>query len=160
FPHLASHGDQAELALVEVEELALLLDEGQIAVKGVTPRVVLAGELTASTRDFFSGKVVPQQLVSAVAAHVVEAPYGLVLVLDDDDPPALAHPRHLPGEVTPLLRQPLDSPDVEPGLLEDGLLLELVVLGVDRVLVVHGGGAEFRPVLCPAASSRFLEKCH
>jgi hypothetical protein len=47
FPHLAAHRYQAELTLVDVEELVLLLDVGQIAVEAVAPGVVLAGELSA-----------------------------------------------------------------------------------------------------------------
>ncbi len=46
-PHLAVHGNQAVGVLVEVEELLLLLHEGQRAVQAVTPSVVLAGELAA-----------------------------------------------------------------------------------------------------------------
>ena len=40
-------GTESVLALVDVEELILLLDEGQLAVEAVAPRVVLAGELPA-----------------------------------------------------------------------------------------------------------------
>ena len=41
------HRHQAVVGLVEVEELRLLLDEGQRAVEVVAPAVVLAGELAA-----------------------------------------------------------------------------------------------------------------
>src|SRR5205814_4033953 len=44
-PQLAVHGNQSELALVQVEELAFLLDEAELALEVVAPTVVLAGEL-------------------------------------------------------------------------------------------------------------------
>src|SRR6202011_4188319 len=121
---------------------------------------VLASELAARPRNLFAGIVVPHQLVSSVTAHVVERADLVVGVLHDDD--RCAHPdrRHLPGEVVALAGEPFDQPDVEPELLEDRLLFELVALGVDRVLVVHRRGAELRPVLCPATGGRFRKMCH
>ena len=76
------------------------------------------------------GIVVPHQLVAAVPAHVVERADFAVCVLHDDHRRAGPDRRHLPGEVAALAGQLLDAPDVEPELLEDRLLLELVVLGV------------------------------
>jgi hypothetical protein len=75
------------------------------------------------------------------------------MITDVPGPPTASR-----GEVAALLGQRLDPADVEPGLLEDRLLLELVVLRVDGVLVVHWRGAEFRPILGPAPDVRFLEE--
>ena len=83
-PDLAAHRHQPVVGLVEVEELVLLLDEGQVALQAVAPGVVLAGELTAGAGHLLARIVVPHQLVSAVAAHVVERPDLVVGVLDDD----------------------------------------------------------------------------
>ena len=41
------HRREAVVGLVEVEELALLLHEGEVALEAVAPAVVLAGELAA-----------------------------------------------------------------------------------------------------------------
>lgn len=81
FPDLAAHRLESVVGLVHVEELLLLLDEGQIAVEGVAPGVVLAGELPARTRDLLARIVVPDELVPAVPAQVVERPDVSVLVL-------------------------------------------------------------------------------
>ena len=85
FPHLAVHGDEAVLALVQVEELALLLDEGQRALEVVTPAVVLAGELAAGAARLLARVVLPHQLVAAVAADVVEGAHPALHVAHDDD---------------------------------------------------------------------------
>ena len=45
------HRHEAVVGLVEVEELALLLHEGEVALEGVAPAVVLAGELPARRRS-------------------------------------------------------------------------------------------------------------
>src|SRR3546814_3459305 len=73
-PDLAAEGDEAELLHVEVEELLLLLDEGESALEVVAPAVVLAGELPAGPSHLFAGVVLPHELVAAVAADVVEGP--------------------------------------------------------------------------------------
>ncbi len=54
-PDLAAHVLEAEVLLVQVEELVFLLDEGQVAFEAVAPGVVLAGELLAAAGDFFAG---------------------------------------------------------------------------------------------------------
>ena len=59
---------------VEVEELGLLLDEGQRAFEVVAPAVVLAGELPADAAGLLAGVVLPHELVAPVAADVVERP--------------------------------------------------------------------------------------
>src|SRR5262245_12482774 len=159
-PDLAAHRNQPEVRLVEVEELALLLDEGQIALQRVAPGVVLAGELTARAGHLLTRIVVPHQLVSAVAAHVVERPDLVVGVLDDDHRRSGAGRRHLSCEVASLLGEPLHPADVQPALLEDCLLLELPLLRVDRVSVVDRCGTEFWPVLCPATGLWLREECH
>ena len=87
FPHLAAHGDKPVVRLIEVEELTLLLNEREVALEAVTPRVVLAGELATGARHLLTREVAPHQLVSAVPALVVEAPDGLdtvLYVLHDD----------------------------------------------------------------------------
>ena len=71
-PRLGLHRDEAVRRLVEVEELLLLLDEGQRAVEGVAPRVVLARELAARATGLLAGIVLPHQLVTPVPADVVE----------------------------------------------------------------------------------------
>src|SRR3546814_20600006 len=58
-PDLAAEGDEAELLHVEVEELLLLLDEGESALEVVAPAVVLAGELPAGHSHLFAGVVLP-----------------------------------------------------------------------------------------------------
>src|SRR4029450_12246369 len=85
FPDVAVDGDEAVVVLVEVEELAFLLDEGAAAVEVVAPAVVLARELAAGAADFFAGVVVPHEFVAAVAADVVEGAHGAVAVAYDDD---------------------------------------------------------------------------
>ena len=65
-------GTQPVVGLVEVEELGLLLHERQRTVEAVAPAVVLAGELPARAARLLAREVVPHQLVSAVAADVVE----------------------------------------------------------------------------------------
>ena len=74
-PDVAVDRDEAEVVLVEVEELALLLHEVQRTVEVVAPAVVLAGELPAGAVHLVAGEVVPHQLVAAVAADVVERPH-------------------------------------------------------------------------------------
>src|SRR5690606_7245304 len=84
-PHLAAHGHQAELREVELEELGLLLDEGEGALEVVAPAVVLAGELATGAAGLLAGVVLPHQLVAPVTADVVEGTGGATDVAHDDD---------------------------------------------------------------------------
>ena len=146
---------QAVAALVEVEELALLLHEGEVAVEVVAPAVVLAGELPADAAGLLLREVVPHQLVAAVPADVVERLDLAVGGAHHDD--RRVGDLQLLGEVAALARKLLDAADVQPRALEDRLALELVELGGDRVLVGHRLGAELRIVLGPAAFGRLRE---
>src|SRR5262249_7451028 len=125
-PYIAVHRAQTVLGFVEVEELRLLPHERQGAIGVVTPAVVLADELPTHSFGFLVRKVVPHQLVTAVAADVVEGPNHLVFALDHDD-------RHvgglnLFGEVAADAGQLLDTANIEPGAFEDRLTFELVEL--------------------------------
>ena len=139
-PRLAPHRHEAEVGPVEVEELALLLHERQVAVEAVAPAVVLAGELPGGAADLFAGVVVPHQLVAAVAADVVEGADLAGHVAHDDD--RGARRVELTREVAAVAGQLLDAADVQPGAAEDGVALELVVLGRDRVRVGDGSGVD------------------
>src|SRR5206468_12406263 len=116
-PDVAVHGHQPELARVEVEELAVLLDQRQRSVEGVAPAVVPTGELAAEALGLLVGGVVPHQLVAAVTTDIVERPYL----------PALApHDNHcrvgggdLPGEATAGAGEWLDAADAQTRPLED-----------------------------------------
>ena len=68
------HRDEPVVGLVEVEELLLLLHEVQRAVEVVAPAVVLAHELAGDAARLLLREVVPDQLVAAVTADVVERP--------------------------------------------------------------------------------------
>ena len=157
-PGLHLHAGEAVVVLVEVEEFRLLLDEGQIALGGVAPAVVLAGELAARAAGLLAGIVGPDQLVPPVTANVVEDVDLPVLAPDDDQ----RGPRRveLLGEVAAVPGELLHPPDVQPGAGEDGLALELVVVGGDRVLIGHRSGAELGVVLGPAALSGLREMRH
>ncbi len=157
FPQLAAHRDKAVLALVDVEELVLLLDEGQVAVEAVAPGVVLAGELPAGARGFLVWKVVPHQLVSAVTADVVVGLDGPVLGLDDDHRHARARRRQLFGEVAASARQALHPTDVEPGAFEDRVALGFEERRIDRVGVIDRCGSQFGVIFRPAAGIRLGE---
>jgi hypothetical protein len=157
-PHVAVHRHQTGAALVDAEELALLLDERERAVEVVTPAVVLAGELPADTLGVELRVLAPGELVAAVAAHVVEGADGALLVAQHED--GGVGGRHVLREVAAATRELLDPAHVQPGALEDGLALALVVLGRDRVLVRHGAGAELGIVLGPAPLGRFRETRH
>ena len=157
FPQLAAHRNQPELALVDVEELLLLLDEGQVAVEAVAPGVVLAGELPAGAGGLLVRKVIPHQLVSTVTADVVIRLDRPVLGLHDDHRHAGARRRQFLGEVATGARQPLHSTDVEPRLLEDRAALGLEERRIDGVGVIDRGGAQFGVVFRPAASGWFRE---
>ena len=145
---VAVHGDEAVVRLVEVEELLLLLDERACTVEVVAPGVVLADELARGAARLLLGVVVPDQLVPAVPAHVVEGTDLAVLPLHDDD--GRLGDGELLGEVAPRARQLLDPAHVEPGPLEDGLALQLEELLGYGVLVIHRLGPEVE-VLRPAA---------
>ena len=84
-PDVAVHRDQTRARLVEVEELVLLLHEGEVAVEVVAPAVVLARELPAEPLRLLARVVVPHELVAAVAADVVERPHLAVVAADDDE---------------------------------------------------------------------------
>src|SRR4029078_208099 len=71
-PDVAVHGRQAEVALVEVEGLALPLAERAVALQLVAPAVLLARELPAEALRLLAREVIPHELVAAVAADVVE----------------------------------------------------------------------------------------
>ncbi len=157
-PHVAVHGHQPVVVLVEVEELVLLLDEVEGAVEVVAPAVVLAGELPADPGGLLLGEVVPHQLVAPVAADVVEGP-DLTLHVAHHDHRGLGD-LDLLGEVAPGPRQEIDPPHVQPGALEDRLHLELVELGRDGVLVGDGPGPEVGVVLRPAAFGRLRPSSH
>ena len=157
-PRLDLDAGQPVVVPVEVEELRLLLDEGQLALGGVAPTVVLAGELAAGPAGLVTGVVVPDELVAAVPADVVED-VDLTVGAPDD------HQRgpgrvELLGEVAPVAGELLHPADVQPGAGEDGLALELVVIGRDRVLVGHRSRAELGVVLGPAALGGLREMRH
>src|SRR5581483_5323315 len=147
-PDLAVDGHQAELALVDVEELVFLLDERQGAVEAVAPGVVLARELAAETLRLLFGRVVPHELVATVAADVVEGPHLVVHAPDDDD--RRVHDGQLFGEVAALAGQLLDPADVQPRPLEDRFAFPLVELRGDRVGIGDRRRVEAE-VLGPAA---------
>ena len=157
-PRLDLDRGQPVVLLVEVEELGLLLHEGQLALRGVAPPVVLAGELAARPLRLLAGVVVPDQLVAAVTADVVEGVDLAVLPAHDHD--GGAGGGDLLREVAARARHLLDAADVQPGPGEDGLALELVVLRRDRVLVGHRPGAELGVVLGPAAHVGLREVRH
>ena len=121
------HRNEAVVSLVEVEELLLLLDEVQGAVEVIAPAVVLAHELAADAARLLLRVVVPDQLVAAVAADVVESTDLVVRAAHDDD--GRARHGELLRDVATLPRQLLHPPNVQPGSLEDGLALERVELG-------------------------------
>ena len=73
------------------------------------------------------GVVLPQHLVAAVRADVVQGADHVVLAPHDDD--RGVEEFQFSGEVATGLRHSLDTPHVEPGLLEDirtFLLVELL----------------------------------
>ena len=78
FPGVDPDGREAVVGLVEIEELALLLHEGEVTLEGVAPTVVLALELPARPRHLFARVVLPDELVPAVSAHVVEGAHLLI----------------------------------------------------------------------------------
>ena len=84
-PNVAADRPQSVPLSVEIEELMRLLHERQGAFEIVAPTVVLAGELPACASDFVIRKVVPYQLVPAMAADVVEGADLLIFTFDDDD---------------------------------------------------------------------------
>ncbi len=126
-PHLDLHAGQSVVGTVEVEELLLLLHEGEFAIEGVPPPVVLARELATRTADLFARIVLPHQLVAAVPADVVERPDLAVGAPHHDD--GRAGRGDLAREVAAHLRQLLHAADVEPRALEDRLAFELEMLG-------------------------------
>ena len=152
------HRHQSVARLVEIEELLLLLHEGEVAVQVVAPGVVLAGELAAGTGGLFPRLVVPHQLVAAVAADVVVRLHLAAAGAHHDD--RGVDGRQFFGEVVALPRNLFGATDIEPGALEDRLALQLVDLRVDRVLVGHRPGAEFGVVLRPAAFSGLGKTSH
>src|SRR5262249_7546394 len=148
-PHVAVYGDERELRLVDAEELALLQHVGELPVEVVPPAVILAGELPAAAARLGARIVVPDELVAAVTAHVVEGADLVVHAAHDDQ--RRLRDRELAREEAALAPQLLDPPDVQPGPLEDRLALELEELGRDRALVRHRVGVELGIVLGPSA---------
>ena len=111
-PALALDGDQAEVVLVEVEVLLLLEDEVQGAIEAVTPAVVLAHELPTGAAGRLSRRVIPQDLVPAVPAHVVKCTHLPVQVTHDDHRRSGDH--DVLREEAAVARQLFDASDVEP----------------------------------------------
>src|SRR5262249_50037776 len=93
----------------------------------------------------------PDQLVAAVPARVVEGVDRTLHVTSHDDGGPGGW--QLLGEVGPVARELLHTPDVQPRALEDRLALELVELGRDRVLVRDEPGPELRVLFGPASHS-------
>src|SRR5262249_12365341 len=79
-PGLAMHRGEAEPILSELEELAFLVNVGARPVEAVPPAMVLAHELPGAPAGLLAGRAVPQQLVPAVPADVVESPHATVHV--------------------------------------------------------------------------------
>ena len=152
-PHVAVHRNQTVVGLVDLEELALLLNERARAVELVPPAVILAHELTAIPARLLPREVGPHELVAAVAADVVECAHLSVLAARDDD--RRVREGELFGEVAAGARELLHPAHVQPRPLEDRLPLELVELRGDRVLVGDQTGTELRVVLGPAALGGF-----
>src|ERR1700729_1093682 len=109
-----------------MEEFGLLLDEGQVALEGIPPAVVLAGEIAAGPARLLLRVVAPDELVAAMAADVLVCAHLVVGRSDDDD--RSAGGVELPGEVAANPWDLLEPADVQPGTAEDGVALEFVVL--------------------------------
>src|SRR5690606_36656674 len=122
--YVAVNGNQAVAALVEVEELPLLLHERQVAVEVVAPRAVLAGELAADPAGLFQRHVVPHQLVAAMPADVVVRLHLTGGGAHHDD--RGVDDLHFLGEVAALTWNLFDATDIEPDTPEHCLALELV----------------------------------
>src|SRR6185437_15542770 len=136
FPHFTVHRHETVATLVEVEELVFLLDEGEIAIQVITPRVVLARELPAYTSGFFQRHVVPYQLVTAMAAHIVKR-------VDLTRPVAHQNDRRVDDfkfsrDIAAFAWKLFHTTHIEPGALEVGLALNLVDLRTAGVLVRAG----------------------
>ena len=160
-PDLAVHRRHPQLALVEVEELILIGDVVDHAVQPVSPAVVLAGEGAAAARRLLCRVLLPDHLVAAVGAHIVERVHVVVEVAGDHDRRQLAG--QLAGEVRPLAWQPFDPPDAQPVSLEHGLALGGEELLRDRVFVVDRRGAELGVVggeLAAAGGQPLLDAGH
>ena len=148
-PNLALNASESVLLLVEVEELAFLLNESELAFEVEAPGVVLALELAAHPAGLVAGVFVPNQLIAAMAADVVECVDPVIPGADDDD--RRSGGVDLLSEVAPLPRNLLDAADIQPAFAKNRVLLGCVELGVDRVGVVDGGRAELRVMLCPGS---------
>src|SRR5262249_301023 len=71
-PGVAVHRGEAQFVLAQIEELVLLVDVRARAVEAVPPAVVLADELPGVAAGLVTWRFLPQQLVAAVPAYVVE----------------------------------------------------------------------------------------
>ena len=157
-PRLHLDHGQPVVGPVEVEELRLLLDEGQLPVDRVAPTVVLAGELPAGAAGLLAGDSRSRPACCPGAGRCCGR-RGLAVRAPDDDDRGSGGVELL-GEVAAVAGELLDPAHVQPGAGEDGLALELVVLRRDRVLVGHRPGAELGVVLGPAALSGLCEMRH
>jgi hypothetical protein len=120
--------------------------------------VVLAGELATGAAGLLARIVIPHQLVAAVTTDVVEGVHLTVGAPDHHD--RCSGRGDLPGKVGPGAGDLFHPADIEPGAGEDGLALQLVVLGRDRVLIGDRPGAQLGVVLGPAALVRLWKVRH
>src|ERR1700744_5427873 len=100
----------------------------------------------------------PDDLVAAVGAHVVECVHGVVEVAGDHD--RREAPGQVAGEVRTLARQPLDTTDAQPVSFEDRLAFSGEELLGDRILVIDRCRTEFGIVggeLAPAGRQWLLD---
>ena len=159
--HVAVHLRHPQGALVEVEELLFLGDVGDAPIEPVAPPVILARELAARAAGLLLRVLLPNDLVAAMGAHVVERVHGAVEIACDDDRRQSA--RQVAGEVRPRSRQSFRAADAQPCPLEHRFSLGLEELLVDAVVVVDGGSPELgveRRELPLAGGKAFLDVGH
>ena len=153
FPHLALDRRHPAAVGVEVQQQILAGGRVQRAVQLVAPAVEAAVQQRRAALHLLERVVLPQHLVAAVRADVVEGADHVVLAPHDDDR-GVEEPQ-LPGEVAARLRHPLDPAHVEPGLLEDVLAFLFVELLGNAVFERHRAAAEFGIRVGPMSACGF-----
>ena len=126
FPDFALNRRHPAAVGIEVQQQILSGGGVQRAVQLVTPAMEAAVQQGRPALHLLEGVVLPQHLVAAVWADVVQGADHTVLAAHDDD--RGVEEFQFAGEVAAGLRHSLDAAHVEPGLLEDVLTFLLVEL--------------------------------
>ncbi len=79
FPGIAGYRREAECLFLEIKEIFLIRNKGQLSFEVISPAMKLTGKVLTAPA------LVPYELIAAMGTHVVKSTYATVFAPDDED---------------------------------------------------------------------------